>query len=124
MTLTHRHLEPTGRVRLFPQFPRPAPQVSLWEARRPPVEETLRDALAAEGYQVVRWQSEPAAGYPPHAHIYPELLWVVAGSLTVILPAEGRLLELAAGDRIELPQGMAHGTVAGPEGAIYLLATR
>ena len=71
-----------------------------------------------------RWSNDPATGYPPHAHIYPELLWLVAGSLTLILPAEERLLELTPGDRIEVPQGVVHGTMAGADGAVYLLATR
>ncbi len=51
-------------------------------------------------------------------------MWVVAGTLTVILPADGRLLELLPGDRIEVPQGVLHGVMAGAEGATYLLATR
>jgi quercetin dioxygenase-like cupin family protein len=107
----------------FPKFEREVPRVVLWDGAGRPAEETLRARLAAQGYQAVRWQSDPATGYPPHAHIYPEVLWLISGSLTVILPAEGRLLELTPGDRVEMPQGMVHGTMAGAEGAVYLLAT-
>lgn len=115
---------PTARVLPFPAFPRPAPRVLLWDESGRPCEEALRRRLAEAGYQVVKWTSEPATGYPPHVHIYPELLWLLVGSLTIILPAEGRMIELAPGDRVELPQGLAHGTMAGADGAIYLLATR
>jgi quercetin dioxygenase-like cupin family protein len=108
----------------FPQFPRPTARVVLWEGAKPPDEEMIREQLVAEGYQAVRWSSEAATGYPPHAHIYPELLWLVTGSLTVVLTAQARLLELAPGDRLEMPAGVVHGTMAGPEGASYLLATR
>ena len=108
----------------FPAIPRPSIRVSLWDEPGRPTEETLRARLAADSYQAVKWSSEPATGYPPHAHIYPEVLWLVSGDLTVILPAEKRLIELAAGDRIEIPRGLAHGTMAGADGAVYLLATR
>lgn len=108
----------------FPQRPRPAVRVVLWDGPGRPDEDVVRQRLVSEGYQCVRWSSEGATGYPPHAHIYPELLWLVSGSLTLILPAEGRLLELAPGDRAEVPVGIVHGTMAGAEGAVYLLATR
>lgn len=113
-----------ARVLRFPQKPRSRVQAILWEGAGRPSEEALRARLADDGYQVVRWASEPATGYPPHLHIYPELLWVVSGDLTVILPAEDRLLELMPGDRIEMPAGVVHGTMAGADGAVYLLATR
>lgn len=116
--------QPTARVLAFPTFARPAPRVFLWEGPGRPDEEAMRRRLAAAGYQVVKWASEPATGYPPHIHIYPELLWLIAGSLTVILSAEGRVIELAPGDRIELPPGLAHGALAGADGAAYLVATR
>jgi quercetin dioxygenase-like cupin family protein len=125
--LDSKALESEGvkpKVVAFPKFAKPTARVTLWEERRRPDEDDLRDRLAAEGYGVVRWHNEPATGYPPHAHIYPELLWLVSGSLTIILPADKRLLELTPGDRIEVPQGLVHGTMAGPEGAVYLLATR
>ncbi len=113
-----------ARVLPFPAFPKPEPRMVLWGEPERPREETLRGRLADAGYQAVKWSSEPATGYPPHVHIYPELLWLISGSLTVILPAERRLLELTPGDRIEIPQGLAHGTMAGADGATYLLATR
>ena len=117
--------EPPARASFVSRArPKPAVRVTLWEERRRPDEEALREQLAADGYQVVTWDSEPAAGFPPHMHIYPELLWLVAGDLTILLPAEKRMLELTPGDRIELPAGIVHGMMAGADGATYLLATR
>jgi quercetin dioxygenase-like cupin family protein len=112
------------KVLKFPSRPRPAVQVTLWEGRSRPNEEALRIRLSEEGYQAVKWSNEPAEGYPPHAHIYPEVLWVLSGNVTLILPVENRLLELEPGDRVEVPAGMSHGTMAGPDGVSYLLATK
>ena len=107
----------TGSVIHFPEFPKPTVSVVLWEERRRPDEAELRRRLANGGYESVRWASEPNQAYIPHAHIYPELLWLLAGSITIVLPATRRLLELAPGDRIELPPGLFHGVMAGPDGA-------
>lgn len=116
--------EEHSNILRFPAHPKPALRVVLWDEPRRPTEELLRARLAADGYQAVKWSNEPATGYPPHIHVYPELLWLVSGSLTVILPAEKRMLELLPGDRVEMPRGIAHGTMAGADGAVYLLATR
>lgn len=113
-----------AKVLPFPHFDRPTVQVALWEGRGRPQEDTVRAELTAAGYQVVRWSSEPATGYPPHAHIYPELMVVITGDLTLVLPADERLLALGPGDRALVPQGVLHGTMAGPEGVTYLLATK
>jgi len=108
----------------FPRFPKPAVKVVLWEGPGRPAEGSIRGRLTAEGYGVVMWRVEPATGYPPHAHIYPETMWVIEGSLTVVLPTDARLVELLPGDRIEMPQGLLHGIMAGADGAAYLLATK
>lgn len=113
-----------GEPLKFPDFPKPQVRVELWDGPGKPNEESIRERLTAEGYGVVRWKSEAATGYGPHAHIYPETMWVIEGSVTVALPADGRLIELLAGDRIVIPQGVLHAAIAGAEGAIYLLATR
>ena len=108
----------------FPAFPKPAVRVILWEGKERPVEASIRDLLTADGFGVVRWDQEPTTGWGPHTHIYPETIWELAGSLTVLLPAESRMIELMPGDRIEIPQGVVHGTFAGADGAVFLLATR
>jgi quercetin dioxygenase-like cupin family protein len=108
----------------FPHTQRPVPRVSLWDGPGRPQEAAVRDRLAAEGYQAVRWTSEPGQCYLPHAHIYTEVLWLLAGSHTVLLPADRRLFELLPGDRIEIPAGMLHASLAGPDGSVYLVATR
>ncbi len=114
----------TDNVLPLPERPRPKVAVTLWEGRRRPHLEQLRAQLAAEGYQAVKWASDPNQVYMAHAHIYSELLWLVEGTLTVVLPADRRMLELNPGDRVEVPAGTLHATQAGPEGAIYLAATR
>lgn len=113
-----------GEPLRFPDFPKPRVRVVLWEERGKPAEQDIRDRLTAEGYGVVKWNSEAATGYGPHAHIYPEMLWMLEGSVTLALPADGRLIELLPGDRIEIPQGVLHAVIAGAEGAAYLMATR
>lgn len=116
--------EDRGVILPFPALPKPVVSVTLWQERSRPNIKILREELAVEGYEVIRWASEPYQVYVPHAHIYTELLWLVEGNLTVILPAEGRLLELGPGDRVEVPAGILHASQAGPEGAAYLAATR
>jgi quercetin dioxygenase-like cupin family protein len=86
--------------------------------------EALRLRLVNEGYQALKWTSEPRQAYIAHAHIYPELLWLVEGSLTIVLPENNRLIELTPGDRLEMPAGTMHGILAGPDGAVYLVGTR
>jgi quercetin dioxygenase-like cupin family protein len=108
----------------FPEFPKLMAHVRLWAKPDRPDEAELRNTLASDGFQALRWRQRPSEGYPPHAHIYPETIWLVSGTLTVVLPAENRLLELCPGDRVDIPRGYLHGTIAGPDGATYLVATR
>jgi hypothetical protein len=116
--------ENQGIILPFPQLPKPVVTVTLWQEPGRPSIEMLRARLASEGYQAVKWTGDPYQMYLPHAHIYSELLWLIDGSLTILLPAESRLLELNPGDRIEVPAGILHASQAGPEGALYLAATR
>jgi uncharacterized protein YjlB len=49
-----------------------------------------------------------------------EVLYVVRGSITFGLPGRGEALELRVGDRLDLPAGVAHDAVVGPDGVACL----
>ncbi len=108
----------------FPEFPKPVVSVTLCEEPRRVTLDEVQAHLAADGYLAVKWTAEAHQTYLPHAHIYTELLWVIEGDITVALTAERRLIELRRGDRVEVPAGTMHALQAGPEGAVYLVATR
>jgi quercetin dioxygenase-like cupin family protein len=50
----------------------------------------------------------------------PAGVYVVRGSITFGLPARGEALELHAGDRLDLPAGVIHDALVGPEGVVCL----
>ena len=115
----------TNDILSFPKIRRPGVEVTLWEAQRGrPQEDVLLAELTCQGYQALPWEVEPNQNYLPHAHVYAETLWVVRGTITLVLPIDRRMLELMPGDRVLVPPGTLHTTFAGPEGARYLVATR
>ncbi len=57
-----------------------------------------------------------------HEHAYDKVIAVERGSIRFGLPAASVTIELAAGDRLELPAGTAHDAVVGPAGVTCLEA--
>lgn len=84
----------------------------------------LRDRLSGEGLDPGSWSNGPGDRYGAHAHPYDKVIVVAAGSIRFGLPAGGSHLDLAAGDRLELPAGTAHDAIVGPEGVTCLEAHR
>ena len=78
--------------------------------------------LAAEGLSASGWSNGPGDRYAEHRHGYDKVLVVTRGSIVFTLPRPGRDVELAAGDRLELPAGVDHGAVVGPDGVVCLEA--
>jgi uncharacterized protein YjlB len=72
--------------------------------------------LRSEGLDPSRWSNGPGDRYSAHEHGYDKVIVVERGSIVFGLPAEGRSLELAAGDRLELPAGTRHDAIVGPGG--------
>jgi hypothetical protein len=81
-------------------------RVTRWEGPAPGEAALLRQ-YAAEGLRPYQWANGPG---------------VVRGSITFGLPALGEAVELQAGDRLDLPAGVAHDALVGPEGVICLEA--
>ncbi len=98
--------------------------VVQWSGEQLPTEQALFNILHAEGLQPYRWSNGPGDVYGAHAHTYHKIIYVVEGSITFGLPHAGQHIRLGRGDRLELPAGVTHDAVVGPEGVVCLEAHR
>ena len=78
------------------------------------------DRLRAEGLAPSSWGNGPGDRYAAHSHGYDKVLVAVAGSITFHL--DGSDVELATGDRLELPHGTGHAATVGADGVTCLEA--
>ena len=78
--------------------------------------------LRAEGLDPGSWGNGPGDRYGAHQHAYDKVIVVVSGSIKFGLPGEGLQLDLASGDRLELPAGTSHDALIGPSGVDCLEA--
>lgn len=72
--------------------------------------------LRAEGLEPSPWSNGPGDRYGAHEHGYDKVIAIESGSIVFGLPEVGRSVELAAGDRLELPAGTRHDAVVGASG--------
>jgi uncharacterized protein YjlB len=82
----------------------------------------LGERLRAEGLTAAPWSNGPGDRYDTHDHGYDKVIVVAAGSIAFGLPDHGQSMELAAGDRLELPAGTSHDARVGPAGVTCLEA--
>ena len=87
-------------------------------------EAELMARLHHEADHCYAWSNGPGDRYPSHAHSYEKLLYCVRGSITFVLEAEGRSLELGPGDRLVLPAGTVHSAWVGPHGVACIEGQR
>ena len=78
--------------------------------------DALMSELKAEARDCYSWSNGAGDRYAAHSHAYEKILYCVEGSITFVLEAEARRLELKAGDRMVLPVGTVHSAVVGPSG--------
>ena len=80
--------------------------------------------LQSEATGCYSWSNGPGDRYAPHSHSYEKVLYCVAGSITFVLEAEARRLELKPGDRMVLPAGTVHSAEVGPAGCACIEGKR
>jgi quercetin dioxygenase-like cupin family protein len=80
--------------------------------------------LRGEASGCYSWSNGPGDHYSPHSHGYEKVLYCVEGTITFVLEAEGRRLELKAGDRMALPSGTVHSAQVGPGGCTCIEGRR
>jgi quercetin dioxygenase-like cupin family protein len=97
-------------------------KVSPWAGETPPTEEELQALLVAQELNVYRWSNDPEDVYPGHTHGYHKVLYVVDGSIKFDLPTQHETYNLKRGDRLDLPSGIRHSAVVGPDGVTCLEA--
>jgi mannose-6-phosphate isomerase-like protein (cupin superfamily) len=78
--------------------------------------------LRAEGLDPGSWSNGPGDRYAAHEHGYDKVIVVVQGSIRFGLPDVARSVDLAEGDRLELPAGTRHNAVVGASGVTCLEA--
>jgi hypothetical protein len=78
--------------------------------------EDVAARLRAEGLDAAPWSNGPGDRYGAHEHGYDKVLVCASGSIVFGLPSDARQVELAEGDRLELPAGTRHDAVVGPGG--------
>ncbi|HLB46893.1 MAG TPA: cupin domain-containing protein [Anaerolineales bacterium] len=99
-------------------------RIQPWSGSEPPTEAAIQRLLDAEGLRSYAWSNSPGDVYGAHDHVYHKVIYVVEGSITFGLPAEGRRVTLNPGDRLELPARTVHDAVVGPRGVVCLEAHR
>jgi uncharacterized protein YjlB len=82
----------------------------------------LAARLRDEGLAPGSWSNGPLDRYPPHEHGYDKVLVCAAGSIRFGLPDQGISVDLAPGDRLDLPAGMRHDALVGGDGVTCLEA--
>ena len=97
--------------------------IPAWCDQSPVTEAEIRRRLDAERLAPYRWSNGPHDTYAPHRHPYDKVLVVAAGSITFDVDGHGQVA-LSAGDRLNLPAGLLHSAVVGPEGVVCLEAWR
>ena len=86
--------------------------------------EDLMTRLRTEASGCYSWSNGPNDRYTAHSHTYEKVLYCVEGSITFALDAEGRTIELQAGDRMVLPAGTVHSAVVGAAGCTCIEGKR
>jgi hypothetical protein len=84
--------------------------------------EDLSVRLRSEGLAPGAWSNGPHDTYSAHDHGYDKVLVCASGSIRFGLPEAGLSVDLAVGDRLELPAGTRHDALVGPDGVTCLEA--
>ena len=97
-------------------------KVTPWTGEGEPTEEDLRETLEQQETPIFRWSNQPDDVHPGHTHGYHKIVFVLKGSIKFDFPVRHKTLNLNTGDRLELPAGIRHSAIVGPEGVTCLEA--
>ena len=94
-----------------------AVRVTRWSGGQHPTLSTITREMKKEGLRPYMWMNTPNHRYAVRSHGYHKVVYVVDGMVDIILPDSNQQMRLKAGDRVDIPAGVRHGTIVGRTGA-------
>ncbi|HVO44434.1 MAG TPA: hypothetical protein VMT34_17535, partial [Aggregatilineales bacterium] len=92
-------------------------KVIRWRGSQHPTQQAIITRMQDEGLRPYSWTNGPNFRYAIRSHGYDKVIYCADGVVEVNLPDYNQRVTLRPGDRIDLPRGVRHGTVVGPNGA-------
>lgn len=91
--------------------------ITRWPKSQHPTTSVITREMKAEGLRPYLWSNAPNHRYAVRSHNYHKVLYVIEGSLEIMLPDTNQRAVLRAGDRLDVPAGVRHGATVGSNGA-------
>jgi mannose-6-phosphate isomerase-like protein (cupin superfamily) len=91
--------------------------ITRWQGSQHPSMSNIMQRMKDDGLRPYMWMNMPNHRYAVRSHNYDKVLYVIDGTVEVTLPDSNQRVILRAGDRIEIPAGVRHGTIIGNSGA-------
>jgi quercetin dioxygenase-like cupin family protein len=92
-------------------------RVTRWHGGEHPSFSSITRQMKKEGLRPYMWVNMPNHRYGVRTHGYDKVLYVIEGTLEITLPDNNQRVILKAGDRVDVPAGVRHGTIVGTGGA-------
>jgi mannose-6-phosphate isomerase-like protein (cupin superfamily) len=92
-------------------------RVTRWSGAQHPTMATITRMMQEEGLRPYMWMNMPNHRYAVRSHGYDKVMYVIDGTVEIMLPDSNQLIRLRAGDRVEIKAGVRHGTIVGLGGA-------
>ena len=102
----------------------PGASVTRWAGSNTPSRDTLEAIFREECLSPSWWSNGPGDRYAAHSHTYRKVLYCAQGSIRFTLEETGEAIDLAPGDRLDLPPGTADSAVVGTQGVTCVEAGR
>ncbi|MBC8100933.1 MAG: cupin domain-containing protein [Armatimonadetes bacterium] len=102
----------------------PRVAIKRWQGAQHPSFQNISQLMQADNLRPYMWTNLPNHRYAIRSHGYDKVLYVIDGTLELLLPDTNEQVKLRAGDRADIPAGVRHGTIVGINGAKCVEASK
>jgi quercetin dioxygenase-like cupin family protein len=92
-------------------------RLTRWHGGEHPTFSAITRQMKKEGLRPYMWVNMPNHRYGVRSHGYEKVLYVIEGTVEITLPDSNQRMIMRAGDRVDIPAGVRHGTIVGTNGA-------